>query len=78
MRTLKVKVIECDTQEAFCGEVEAFCIGLDIFEIKFQRNLFYAGVGSSAGRTPGVTGACPPVEELKERYVAFIAYRVDV
>ena len=74
MRRLRVQIIKCEARETFIAMVEAFCLGLDVFEVKFQRNLYYARVGSSAGRTPGTVGACPPEEALQESYVAFVAW----
>ena len=74
MKKLRLEIIECPGRETFKAMVEVFCSGKELFEVKFQRNLYYAGIGSSAGRTPGVTTPCPPKEELSESYVAFVAW----
>jgi hypothetical protein len=72
----KLEIIEAPSKELFIESVEAF-VGRPncwIVSVKFQRNLFYKGIGSSAGRTPG---SSTPIDESKldESWVAFILWR---
>lgn len=74
MKGLKLMIIEIANRQAFTETMNVVLPPLDVFSVKLQRNLYYAGVGSSAGRTPGVTVPCPPKEELSESYVGFVLY----
>ena len=49
MKGLKLEMIEGFDEDLFAIEVEAFLKTHDVFSVKFQRNLYYAGVGSSDG-----------------------------
>jgi hypothetical protein len=75
MKGLHVELIEETNKETFLERCNAFMEPRDVFSVKLQRNLYYAGVGSSAGRTPGVTTSCPPKEELQSSFVAFVVYK---
>lgn len=44
-----MEMIEGFDEDLFALEVEAFLKNRDVFSIKCQRNLYYAGVGSSDG-----------------------------
>ena len=71
----KLEIIEATTKELFIESVEAF-VGKPncwILSVKFQRNLFYKGIGSSAGRTPGSDKNIND-SKLEESYVAFILW----
>lgn len=49
MKGLKLEMIEGFDEDLFALEVENFLKTHDVFEVKVQRNLYYAGVGSSDG-----------------------------
>ena len=74
MKGLKLLLVEKENREEFLDVMNRILPPLDVFSVKLQRNLYYAGIGSSAGRTPGVTAPCPPKEELTESYVGFVLY----
>ena len=71
----KLSIIKASSEESFLEGVNTFFLEHpSIFSFKAQRNLYYAGIGGSAGRTPGVTAPCPPAEKLVESYVGFIVF----
>jgi hypothetical protein len=49
MKDLKMFIVEGLSKEEFMKKVNLALIGRDVFSVKMQRNLFYAGVGSSEG-----------------------------
>lgn len=77
MDKTRLVIIEESDWVIFIDRVEAFINSHKVhFEsLKFQRNLFYRGIGGSAGKTPGVTAPCPP--EPDRDYVAFIVYDLE-
>ncbi len=70
----RLVIVENENRTAFIDEVEAFLAAHECWtsSIKFQRNLYYKGIGSSAGATPGA----PPLttEPLAELFMAFILF----
>jgi hypothetical protein len=76
---IRLEIVESPNRERFVKAVEDFCEHhWVIFDsLKFQRNLFYAGIGSSAGHTPGSTQDLSKAR-LDESWVAFILWRSDV
>jgi hypothetical protein len=74
---IRLAIIERPNAEEFIQAFEDFVARHQVTkDIKFQRNLFYAGIGSSAGRTPGSTQDINQ-SKLDESYVAFIPW-IDV
>jgi hypothetical protein len=73
---IRLKIIEEATEFDFIVAFEAFAKSYDVIldAVKFQRNLYYAGIGSSAGRTPGSEKGIDDAE-LEKSFVAFIPYR---
>jgi hypothetical protein len=71
----RLVVIENADRVDFIDEVEAFLAEHECWtsSIKFQRNLYYKGIGSSAGATPGAA-ALTPQARLDESFLAFILY----
>jgi len=68
-----LKIIEQPNKQDFIDVVESFIAVYGYQSIKFQRNLYYAGIGSSAGRTPGSITSIEN-SKLEESYVAFIIW----
>ena len=62
MKGLHCEIIVKEKRDDFLLALNDFMFPRDVFSVKLQRNLYYAGIGSSAGRTPGVTVTCPPAE----------------
>ena len=69
-----LEIIQDDNVRDFSMRVGAFLSIHKTYEVKFQRNLFYAGIGSSAGHTPGSTQDLTKAK-LDESWVAFIVYK---
>ena len=69
-----LEIIQDDNVRDFSMRVGAFLSTYKTYEVKFQRNLFYAGIGSSAGHTPGSTQDLTKAK-LDESWVAFIVYK---
>jgi hypothetical protein len=72
----RLEIIEVKTKQELIESFEAFAQEHDVAlsGVKFQRNLFYAGIGSSAGRTPGSEKALDADTKLEELWVAFIPW----
>ena len=71
---IRLEIIKCSDPTLFENVVSDFYNTRTVIECKFQRNLYYKGIGSSAGKTPG----SPPLtaeNKLEESYVAFIVYK---
>ena len=73
MKEYKMAIIESTDRVEFCTKVAEFYNKTWVAECKFQRNLYYAGIGSSAGHTPGSTQDLTKAT-LAESFVAFIVY----
>ena len=74
MKGLRVVIVEEANKGAFVQTLNACMETRDVFSVKLQRNLFYAGIGSSAGHTPGSTQDLRTAE-LDESYVGFVVYK---
>jgi hypothetical protein len=71
----RLKIIEMADRNDFALAIENFIDRhrVHLESVKFQRNLYYKGIGSSAGRTPGSTKSCDEAK-LDESYVAFLLW----
>jgi hypothetical protein len=71
----RLVIIENADRVAFIDEVEAFLASHECWTntIKFQRNLYYRAIGSSAGATPGAE-ALTPQTPLSESFLAFVMF----
>jgi hypothetical protein len=49
VKDLTLSIVEGSDRGDFTKKVNCFLKGKDVFSVKMQRNLFYAGVGSSEG-----------------------------
>jgi len=74
MKGLRVVIVEEASKEMFVQTLNDVMFSLDVQHVKLQRNLFYAGIGSSAGHTPGSTQDLSKAK-LDESYVGFVVYR---
>ena len=74
MKGLRVTIVEEHSAQDFIETLNARMEALDVFSVKLQRNLFYAGIGSSAGHTPGSTQDLTKAK-LDESYIGFVVYR---
>ena len=77
---IRLQILESDSREAFVKDFEKFVSNkleanarIDLADVKFQRNLYYKGIGSSAGRTPGSTRKVSD-STLDESWIAFIPW----
>jgi hypothetical protein len=79
MSAIRLHVIEVAGKDALIREFEAFAKDHAVLLqcVKFQRNLFYAGIGASAGRTPGSAKRLDATTKLDESWVAFIPWEND-
>ena len=72
---IRLQILESDSREAFVKDFERFLAehSVQLECVKFQRNLYYKGIGSSAGRTPGSTRKVSD-STLDESWIAFIPW----
>jgi hypothetical protein len=72
----RLHIIEESGKAALIKAVESFAASHEVIleSVKFQRNLFYAGIGSSAGHTPGSTQDLSHAK-LDELWVAFLLWK---
>jgi hypothetical protein len=67
-------ILEESDRFRFIDEMECFLNEHKIVSVKFQRNLYYKGIGSSAGKTPGAKRLTAKTK-LHSSYLAFIVYK---
>lgn len=70
MTVSKLKIIEEQSKEDFIQKVSEFITTFGYKTVKFQRNLYYGVSGSTTDEDFK--------KELKETYVAFIIYELNV
>jgi hypothetical protein len=68
---MKLVMIEESDRGKFIEKVNEFIRDIDIFTIKFQRNLYY----SLSGSMGDPERAFKETSTLKESYLAFVVYR---
>lgn len=75
MRRIEMAILEDKDAVEFMDEVESFFRRYHVIECKFQRNLYYEGIGASACRDPRSHKRLTPKSRLMSSYVAFIIYK---
>jgi hypothetical protein len=71
-------MVEEKTKQDFIDTVNFELYDKDVFSVKFQRNLYYTGVGSSdgyKGKTKGFKKVASGEVKLEESFIGFICYK---